>query len=68
MMKDKRVEVEMASALDLLRDREADIRGWLSEIGASCHENQHHLDAGTPEREYWHHGYMMAIKDSTLKH
>ena len=26
-----------------------------------------YLDAGTPERAYWHHGYMVACKD-ILRH
>jgi len=30
--------------------------------GNAC-EQQKHLDTGTPEREYWHHGYASALKD-----
>jgi hypothetical protein len=26
-------------------------------------EQQLHLDIGTSEREYWHHGYASALKD-----
>lgn len=26
-------------------------------------EEQRHLDAGTRERAYWHHGYLMALRD-----
>jgi hypothetical protein len=30
--------------------------------GNAC-QAQRHLDLGTPEREYWHHGYASALKD-----
>lgn len=26
--------------------------------------DQKHLNEGTPERAYWHHGYAMALKDT----
>ena len=31
--------------------------------GGGAVQEQRHLDAGTPEREYWHYGYMVALRD-----
>jgi hypothetical protein len=29
-----------------------------------CQVEQKHLDAGTPERVYWHYGYLCALRDA----
>ncbi len=51
------------AVLDLLRNREQGLRGWLAENAPQCSARQAHLDNGTSEQAYWHHGYMMAIRD-----
>ncbi len=42
------------------------IQDWLYESGSDCFKEQKHLDDG-PEKEYWHYGYMMALKDVQRK-
>ena len=63
--------------VDRLEERRNDLAEWLAEHGADCGHVQAHLDAGTSERAYWHHGYAVALKDvlalltgsaSALKH
>jgi hypothetical protein len=39
------------------------LRDWLKENAPECCEEQRHLDAGTPERVYWHYGYLCALRD-----
>lgn len=36
---------------------------WLEEHGTDCEAQQRHLDEGTPERAYWHHGYAAGLRD-----
>lgn len=45
---------------NLLEDR---LKGISAENKGNACEEQKHLDTGTPEREYWHHGYASALKD-----
>ena len=68
---------EGQTIVDRLQERGADLSEWLAENGSDCDHIQAHLDAGTPERAYWHHGYAIALRDvlalltgsaSTLKH
>lgn len=42
------------------RDR---IRDWLQDEAPFTDVDQRHLDADTPERAYWHHGYQAALTD-----
>ena len=60
-----------------LQERYTDLEEWLAAHAPDCGHAQVHLDAGTPERAYWHYGYAIALKDvlalltgdaSTLKH
>jgi hypothetical protein len=46
----------------LLRRRD-DIRAWLDEEAPYTTSDQKHLDANSPERAYWHHGYQAALSD-----
>lgn len=50
--------VEMA-----LRKRISGLRKWLRQNAPECGEEQKHLEEGTPERVYWHYGYMVALRD-----
>jgi hypothetical protein len=55
----------MAQNLDieLMQRRRDDIRGWLDDEAPFAAADQKHLDADTPERAYWHHGYQSALND-----
>jgi hypothetical protein len=47
----------------LLQKRRDNIRDWLDEEAPYTECDQKHLDAETPERAYWHHGYQAALDD-----
>jgi hypothetical protein len=47
----------------LLQQRRDGIRQWLDDEAPYTDCDQHHLDADTPERAYWHHGYQAALGD-----
>lgn len=40
-----------------------DIQRWLEDNAPFARTEQRQLDAGTPERAYWHHGYQAALTD-----
>ena len=46
-----------------LEHRRAEIDLWLSEVAPEAKSEQRHTLEGTPERAYWHYGYMMALRD-----
>lgn len=39
------------------------LREWLEREHPECSQEQRHLIDGSPERAYWHHGYLMALRD-----
>lgn len=47
----------------LLERRRDDIREWLEDEAPHATFDQKHLDTGSPERAYWHHGYQAALAD-----
>jgi hypothetical protein len=47
----------------LLQQRRDGIRQWLDDEAPYTECDQRHLDGGTPERAYWHHGYQAALSD-----
>lgn len=49
--------------VSMLRQRRDNIREWLEEEAPYTDVDQRHLDAHTPERAYWHHGYQAALSD-----
>ncbi len=51
------------SQVSMLRQRRDNIREWLDEEAPYTDVDQRHLDAHTPERAYWHHGYQAALTD-----
>lgn len=51
------------SNVAVLRQRRDNIREWLEEEAPYTEVDQRHLDAHTPERAYWHHGYQAALSD-----
>ena len=55
--------VPQADARDLIQQRIDGIAAWLAENAPACAAEQKHLDADTPERQYWHYGYLVALRD-----
>ncbi len=51
------------TSVTMLRQRRDNIREWLEEEAPYTDVDQRHLDAHTPERAYWHHGYQAALSD-----
>jgi Na+/phosphate symporter len=47
----------------ILARRIEDIGDWLSEMAPYTAADQKHLNAGSVEQAYWHHGYQAAIAD-----
>lgn len=45
-----------------IEERRDGLRNWLREEGGVCLD-QAHLESGTDERAYWHHGYCSALND-----
>lgn len=52
-----------SESLDFLSERIDDLGEFLLESAPYTCGEQKHLDAGTPERGYWHHGYRSALVD-----
>ncbi len=53
----------MATFIDIIQKRAEMLEKWLAENHPECVELQEHLDMETPERAYWHYGYMAALND-----
>jgi hypothetical protein len=51
----------MKTLEDLLRERLEGIELTQCDL---ANRDQRHLDLGTDERAYWHHGYASALKDA----
>jgi len=51
------------SNVEILIERRDRIREWLTEQSDHADIEQRHLDSGTPEEAYWHHGYQAALDD-----
>ena len=51
------------SNISILASRRDDLRQWLDDEAPYTAIDQKHLDADTPERAYWHHGYQAALND-----
>jgi hypothetical protein len=51
------------SNIGQIRRRRDGIREWLDEEAPLTAVEQKHLDEGSPERAYWHHGYQAALTD-----
>jgi len=49
--------------LDALVRRWAGMENWLSTVAPEVSAEQRHLDDGSAERAYWHHGYVSALQD-----
>jgi len=50
--------------IESLKRRRSDLKQWLADEAPFTFADQKHLDANTPERAYWHHGYMSALNDA----
>ncbi len=51
------------SVSSTLRIRAEELQRWIKENAAECFTEQKHLDEGSAERAYWHHGYLSALRD-----
>lgn len=46
-----------------LRARAAELERWIRDEAPYASADQRHLDEHTPERAYWHLGYLAALRD-----
>jgi hypothetical protein len=51
-------------AIGKLRKRAEETATYLRQTFPEVTEQQRHLDDGSPERAYWHFGYLMALRDA----
>ena len=47
----------------MLEKRIKEMSDWLESSWPEIAKDQKHLDSCTPERAYWHYGYLMALRD-----
>jgi hypothetical protein len=47
-----------------LKKRAQDLEDWLKEKAPESFVEQKHAEEDTQERIYWHHGYMMGLRDA----
>jgi hypothetical protein len=59
----KGMKNEHYELIRLLRERAVHVSEWLQKESPQCFTDQRHLDFGTPERVYWHFGYLSALND-----
>lgn len=53
----------MNDVVEKLQSRILAHQEFLHEYDRSIIGGKKHLDQGTPERAYWHYGYMVALRD-----
>lgn len=56
-------ERALADAVTKFQNRVNEHTKWLQENAPHASVEQKHLDAHTPERAYWHYGYIVALRD-----
>jgi hypothetical protein len=49
--------------ISALEQRADDLQEWLKKNAPGVFAEQKHLDEGSPERAYWHYGYLVAVRD-----
>lgn len=49
--------------LEILVERRDNIRDWLARQAEYTDFEQRHLETGSSEQAYWHHGYQAALDD-----
>ena len=49
--------------MDDIAKRLSNIEGWLADNAPYVIADQKHIDENSPERAYWHYGYMVALRD-----
>lgn len=54
----------MSIDISKLEKRRDDIAAWLAENCPYVVADQKHLDENSPERAYWHYGYLVALRDA----
>lgn len=53
-----------AEVIGKMAERERKLTRWLKENHPGQCKSARHLDDGTPERAYWHLGYLAALRDA----
>lgn len=51
------------ATLSTIKTRISELDRWLEDEAPYARFDQHHLDADTPARAYWHLGYASALRD-----
>lgn len=51
------------SVARLTQRKMEEVKNWVELNAPECRIEQKHLDNGTAERAYWHHGYLSALQD-----
>ena len=46
-----------------IQQRISGLERWMAFNAPSCDDDQKHLDEHTPERAYWHYGYLCSLRD-----
>jgi hypothetical protein len=46
-----------------IKKRADELEEWINQNGKGCKKIQRHLDKNTPEKIYWHYGYLVALRD-----
>lgn len=54
---------DSVSAASIVVKRIFEIQQWVLKVAPHVFEQQKHLDEGSPERAYWHYGYLCALND-----
>lgn len=54
---------ELTERQPIIEERLNAILEWLAENAPHIGAEQKHLDTGSAERAYWHHGYATALQD-----
>jgi hypothetical protein len=52
------------SDISQIEERINGLREWLKKEAPECFIEQKHAEEGSQERIYWHHGYMMGLRDA----
>ena len=57
------VSIPKRSVSATINIRAKGLKDWIRENATECCTEQKHLDEGSAERAYWHHGYFSALRD-----
>lgn len=55
--------ISIDAASKLIRSKRDGLKRELADVAPYTFADHKHLDANTPERAYWHYGYINALED-----